>query len=132
MSRIEVFEPALCCSTGVCGEDVDQSLITFTADMDWVRSRGGDIARFNLAGEPLAFAESEPVKAFLELAGSDGLPLVLVDGVTVATGHYPNRDQLAKWAGITTNDVAAGDVRPLRITSAAGSCCSSESDNLGC
>ena len=49
MSRIEVFEPALCCATGVCGEDVDQALVTFSADMDFVRSRGGDIARYNLA-----------------------------------------------------------------------------------
>ncbi len=96
MSTIEIFEPALCCNTGVCGDDVDQGLVTFSADMDWVRSQGGDIARFNLASEPLAFAEREPVKAFLQVSGSEGLPLVLVDGVTALTGRYPDRTQLAK------------------------------------
>ena len=86
--------------TGVCGEDVDQGLVTFSADMDFVRSRGGDVSRYNLASEPLAFAETDAVKAFLQVAGSDGLPLVLVDGVTVMTGRYPDRAQLAAWAGV--------------------------------
>ncbi|WP_174185453.1 arsenite efflux transporter metallochaperone ArsD [Nocardia barduliensis] len=101
MSTIEVFEPALCCNTGICGPDVDQALVTFSADLDWIRSRGGDITRHNLASEPVVFASNEPVRRFLELAGSDGLPLVLVDGVTVLTGRYPGRAQLATWAGIT-------------------------------
>ena len=52
MSTIEVFEPALCCNTGVCGDDVDQALITFTADLDWVASNGGTITRHNLANDP--------------------------------------------------------------------------------
>ncbi len=40
MTTIEVFEPALCCATGVCGEDVDQQLVTFSADMEFIRSNG--------------------------------------------------------------------------------------------
>lgn len=48
----------------------------------------------------MAFAQREPATAFLELAGSQGLPLVLVDGVTVQTGRYLDRAQLAKWAGL--------------------------------
>ena len=83
MTVVEVFEPALCCATGVCGEDVDQGLVTFSADMDFVRSQGGTVRRYNLASEPLAFADSEPVKGFLQVVGSRGLPLVLVsDGLS--------------------------------------------------
>ncbi|WP_412768052.1 arsenic metallochaperone ArsD family protein, partial [Gordonia amicalis] len=61
-------------------------------------------------GGPIAGAndtEREPVKAFLQLSGSEGLPLVLVDGVTAVTGRYPDRAQLAKWAGIAPEPVAA-------------------------
>jgi hypothetical protein len=72
MNRIQVFEPALCCATGVCGEDVDQSLVTFSADMDFVRSQGGEVSRYNLASEPLVFAETEAVKGFLQVVGSKG------------------------------------------------------------
>jgi arsenite-transporting ATPase len=121
MSKIEVFEPALCCATGVCGEDVDQQLVTFSADMDFIRGQGGDIARYNLASEPQAFADNDAAKSFLGLSGSAGLPLVLVDGVTAMTGRYPDRTQLATWAGL---DVRAG--AGLGITEASASadgCC---------
>ncbi|KAA8960177.1 arsenite efflux transporter metallochaperone ArsD [Mycobacterium sp.] len=120
--KVEVFEPALCCATGVCGEDVDQDLVTFSADMDFVRSLGGDVARYNLASEPLAFAENHTVKAFLEIAGSDGLPLVLVDGVTVMTGRYPDRAQLARWAGVAADGPASPAMLDITETGAGGCC----------
>lgn len=132
MSKVEVFEPALCCATGVCGENVDQQLVMFSADLDFVASRGGDVTRFNLASEPRTFAENETVRAFLQVAGSGGLPLILVDGVTAMTGRYPDRTQLAAWAGVEgaagTNLLDAGE-----NTAAGDSCCGSDgSDATGC
>ncbi|GEL48153.1 arsenic resistance operon repressor [Cellulomonas hominis] len=120
MSTIEVYEPAMCCSTGVCGPDVPQELVTFSADLDWLRSQGGNIQRFNLASEPTAFAGRPAVVQFLQLSGSEGLPLVLVDGTVAMTGRYPDRDQLARWAGLTP--VPAG--RPeLGLAQEPGACC---------
>nr|QTX14232.1 Arsenical resistance operon trans-acting repressor ArsD [Klebsiella pneumoniae] len=29
MKTLTVFDPAMCCSTGVCGSDVDQVLVDF-------------------------------------------------------------------------------------------------------
>lgn len=123
MSKIEVFEPALCCATGVCGDDVDQQLVTFSADMDFIRSRGGDITRYNLASEPQAFAGNESVKAFLHLSGSAGLPLVLVDGVTAMTGRYPDRLQLAIWAGLDAVTPAGAGLGLTDANESAGGCC---------
>lgn len=124
MSKIEVFEPALCCATGVCGDDVDQKLVNFSADLDFIRSRGGDIARYNLASEPQAFAANDSVAAFLRVSGSAGLPLVLVDGVTAMAGRYPDRIQLAIWAGLDT--LSPVGTTGLGLTAADGSqdgCC---------
>lgn len=100
MPVIRVFEPALCCNTGVCGPDVDPALVAFTADLAHLADRGADIARHNLANEPMAFANDPTVRAFLAVAGSDGLPLTAVDGVTVLTGAYPTREQLLRFAGL--------------------------------
>ena len=91
MRTIQVYEPALCCNTGVCGLDVDQALLTFTADLEHLKGRGADIARHNLANDPSSFAANDTVRAYLHVAGSDGLPLTLVDGVTVMAGSYPTR-----------------------------------------
>lgn len=123
MSKIEVFEPALCCATGVCGEDVDQQLVTFSADMDFIRSRGGDIARFNLASEPQAFAANDAVTAFLHVSGSAGLPLILVDGVTAMTGRYPDRAQLATWAGLDAAHPVEGNGLGITAAASHGDCC---------
>jgi arsenite-transporting ATPase len=123
MSKIEVFEPALCCATGVCGEDVDQQLVTFSADMDYIRSQGGDIARYNLASEPQAFATNGAATAFLHVSGSAGLPLILVDGVTAMTGRYPDRAQLANWAGLDAPSAAGISLGITETTTPTGGCC---------
>ncbi|MGV0991153.1 MAG: arsenite efflux transporter metallochaperone ArsD [Mycobacterium sp.] len=123
MSTIEVFEPALCCATGVCGEDVDQGLVNFSADIDFIRSHGGNIARYNLASEPQAFAGNEAAKAFLHVSGSAGLPLVLVDGVTAMTGRYPDRLQLAIWAGLDAPTPVGSDLGLTDAGDSAGGCC---------
>lgn len=124
MTKIEVFEPALCCATGVCGEDVDQQLVTFSADLDFIRSQGGDITRYNLASEPQAFADNHAATSFLRLSGSAGLPLVLVDGVTAMTGRYPDRAQLASWAGLAAPVPAgANSLGITETTTPTGGCC---------
>lgn len=100
MNQIQIFDPAMCCGTGVCGVEADQALIGFAADMDWIAQRGGRIERFNLAQQPMVFAENATVKAFLERSGAEALPLVLVDGEVALAGRYPNRAELSRWAGI--------------------------------
>ena len=114
MKTIKVFDPALCCSTGVCGVEVDEALVTFSADVAWAKLNGARIERFNLAQQPVAFAEDGAVKGFLERSGAEALPLVLVDGEIALAGRYPNRVELTRWAGIlpTVTDAKS-----------AGTCC---------
>ena len=95
MPTIQIFDPALCCSTGVCGAETDQALVTFSADVDWAKQSGAQIERFNLAQQPLAFADNTTVKGFLERSGQEALPLILVDGDIALAGRYPNRTELA-------------------------------------
>lgn len=113
--KIKVFDPVLCCSTGVCGVDVDEKLVDFSADVEWAKQQGAQIERFNLGKEPLAFAENVTVKNFLERSGQEGLPLILADGEIALAGRYPTRTELANWADLT--DVAE-NVEPVK------SCCS--------
>ncbi|MCF8167483.1 MAG: arsenite efflux transporter metallochaperone ArsD [Rhodoferax sp.] len=102
MNNVQVFDPALCCSSGVCGTDVDQKLVDFSADMDWARQNGVAIERFNLAQQPMVFAENATVKALLERSGESALPITLVDGEVAFVGRYPSRGDLARWIGAPT------------------------------
>ncbi len=100
MSKIQVFDPAMCCSTGVCGVDVDQKLVTFAADVDWAKQQGAEIQRYNLSQQPLEFANNQVVRDFLDKSGQDALPLILKDGEVALSGRYPSRDELAGWLGV--------------------------------
>jgi hypothetical protein len=117
---IRVFDPAMCCSSGVCGPSVDPELARFAADVDWLQKQGIEIERFNLSQQPAAFAETAAVKDALG-RGIDVLPLVMVDDRVVAEGAYPSRETLAALAGIV--------VKKLNVVPAASaSCCSPSSD----
>jgi hypothetical protein len=123
MKTIQVFDPALCCSTGVCGVDTDQKLVTFSADADWAKRQGVSVERFNLAQQPMAFAECTPVRAALEARGESALPLILVDGAVVMMGSYPTRDELAQIAGLTPALAAAGDSTDSGCCGGPTGCC---------
>ena len=66
--------------------------------MDWAKQNGAEIERFNLAQQPMSFAENAVVKSFLERSGAEALPLILVDGEIMLEGRYPSRDELMQWA----------------------------------
>lgn len=101
VKTITVYDPAMCCTTGVCGPDVDPKLAQFSADLDWITSQGVAVRRFNLAQEPGAFAEDARVKDALETKGEAALPLIKADDDIVSSGVYPSREQLAAWVGLT-------------------------------
>jgi arsenite methyltransferase len=97
---VQVFDPAMCCSTGVCGPAVDPKLAQFAADLDWLSKQGAAVERYNLAQQPEAFAANEQVKRALQYDETDCLPLILVNGVIVSKGSYPARTQMARWIGV--------------------------------
>lgn len=100
MTTIQVFDPAMCCGTGVCGVDINQQLVHFAADVQWVKQQGVNLERFNLAQQPMAFAENSVVKSFLQRSGPEGLPLVLLNGEIALAGRYPSRDELRRWTNL--------------------------------
>ena len=100
MPKMQVFDPAMCCSTGVCGPSVDPTLSRFAADLDWLKSKGVKVERFNLARDLAAFSGNPKVKQALNSYGTKSLPLILIDGELKSSGGYPNRADLARFARV--------------------------------
>lgn len=124
--RIEVFDPPLCCPTGVCGLSVDPELTRISADLSWLAEQGVAIERFNLAQQPQAFLANSKVAAILREAGNVALPLVLCEGEVVATGSYPAREALAAAVGLPAVVAAApgrAGLRTIRRKCEPGSGC---------
>jgi len=99
-TQLQVFDPPMCCSSGVCGAVVDPKLARFSADLEWVKQGGVDVERYNLAQQPAAFAGKAVVKGALKKFGNDALPLILLDGRIVSRGAYPTRETLAGYLGL--------------------------------
>ena len=100
MPKLEIFDPPLCCPTGICGPSVDPALLKFAGALAWLRRQGVVIERRNLAQEPEAFAANDTVKRLLDERGDGVLPLTLLDGRVVATGVYPTKEELAAATGV--------------------------------
>ncbi len=116
MKTVQVFDKPMCCSTGVCGPQVDPILPRFAADLEWLKSQGYQVERFNLAQQPMAFIENKEVHQLLGSEGTDCLPLILVDGKIVSRKEYPTREVLAGWVG------ASAFKQWLPVTKTSGSC----------
>lgn len=125
---IRVFDPAMCCSTGVCGPSVDAELARFASDLDWLQRQGVRVERYNLSQQPGAFAETPAVKEALE-RGLEVLPLVLVGERVAVEGSYPSRETLAALAGVVVKKLElapsapTGCCGPNTKANPGGGCC---------
>jgi len=98
---IQVYDPAMCCSTGLCGPGVDPALLQIARDLRALEAQGATVHRLGLSQEPGAFAANPRVTGLMQAFGDGALPATLVNGEVLVHGRYPTRDELigalARW-----------------------------------
>lgn len=97
MKIIEIFDPAMCCPTGVCGPSIDPELARIASVVFLLEKKGIDIHRYNLGNEPDVFVKNELINRLLNDKGMDALPATVVDGQLMKEGVYPTTAELASW-----------------------------------
>ncbi|MDF7807474.1 arsenite efflux transporter metallochaperone ArsD [Pontiellaceae bacterium B12219] len=100
MKTLKIYDPAMCCSSGVCGPDVDTELVQFANLLRNLDSTKVNVERYNLSQEPAAFVAEPLVKETLAQEGNGCLPLILVDGELISKGKYPAGTELMQWLGL--------------------------------
>lgn len=108
MKHLTIYDPALCCSSGVCGPSVDPELVRVQADLEWLKKQGVSVARFNLAQQPADFAANETIKTVLQQSGTEALPVILLGENIVASRFYPTREQFRLLCGLPKAEAACG------------------------
>lgn len=98
--KILVYDPAMCCSTGVCGPTVDPELVRFAADVEWYKKQGVEVIRYNLSSNTQAFVENKEIKKIITEEGADKLPVIIINGKIFLKGKYPERNIIAKEFGL--------------------------------
>ena len=90
MKKIEIFDPAMCCPTGLCGTNINPE----------VKKQGIIVTRHNLRDEPQVYVSNKTVNDFLQKHGADALPITLVDGEIAVSQTYPTTKQMSEWTGV--------------------------------
>lgn len=125
---MQIFEPAMCCPTGLCGVGIDPELLRISTVLDTLKKNGIIVDRFNLNSTPIEFVNNKVVNDFINDKGAEGLPVILLDGKLVLWGRYPTNLEFAKWLGLPTDLLAkpSAKVKPVKKSGGCGckgGCC---------
>ena len=112
MKTIEIFDPAMCCPTGLCGTNIDPKLMRIAVVVDTLKKKGVNIIRHNLKDEPMIYVTNTKVNDLLQSKGVEVLPITLVDGEVAMTGEYPTTRQMAEWTGINLDFMPLQEEKP--------------------
>lgn len=121
MTKVTLYDPAMCCDTGVCGPVVDPKLTAVAAAVFSLEKKGFSINRFNLSNDPSAFVENKKVNTLLFDKGVEALPVTLVDGEVIKTGDYPTAQEFADWFAVDAAELqpVKQPINPLNVTIAS-------------
>lgn len=129
MKKMQIFEPAMCCSTGLCGVGVDPELLRISTVLNTLKNNGVDIERFNLSSSPMEFIQNMTVNKFINEKGVEGLPVSVVDGEIVVEGRYPSNEEIVKLLGISVSSLGSQPkVAKVRLGRASNGCGCSDGD----
>lgn len=98
--EIIIYDPVLCCPTGICGVNVDPELIRMAIVIENLKKKGIVVQRFNLRDHPQIYVDNKVINDCLTNEGADVLPIVTLDDKIVLKKQYPSNKQLSEWLNI--------------------------------
>jgi len=94
VATVEIFEPPMCCPTGLCGPVQDQTLLDLLETVRSLESSGVKIARYQPNTNPAAFTNHAEVMAAVHARSTAALPITLVNGRVVKSGVYASLEEI--------------------------------------
>jgi len=121
MVKMIIFDPAMCCSTGLCGPVIDMELLRVSTVLNNLEKNGVKVERYNLTNNPQAFVDNKIINEVLSRDGIDVLPVTVVDDKVVKTKSYPTNDEFVKFLDIPKSYLKAKGTLETKV-----SCCSND------
>lgn len=110
MVKLEIFDPPMCCKTGICGSSTDPTLVYFASDLEWLKTKGVEVIRYGLTFNPDEFIANDDVKNLIKKEGKGSLPILIVDGKLCSKCVYLSRKELAKICNVEYDEEDAPPV----------------------
>ncbi|WP_312642888.1 arsenite efflux transporter metallochaperone ArsD [Hydrogenoanaerobacterium sp.] len=116
MKKMFIYEPAMCCATGLCGVSVDPELLRISTVLSSLKKNGVEVTRFNLFNAPQEFIKNTKVNQMMNSGGVEVLPITVLDGEIVKKGSYPTNNELAQLLNVPESYLGIG-VSKVKVTS---------------
>ena len=121
MKKMIIFDPAMCCSTGVCGPSVNPELLRVATILNSLKNKGIVIERYNLTSNPQAFIDNKKINQLLDSKGIQVLPVTMVDEDVVKIGSYPTNEEFCNLLEIPA-DFLATNINKASVKKSNGGC----------
>jgi hypothetical protein len=100
MSKLFVYDPAMCCPSGMCGVSIDEETIRIATVLHAFKKHGVEVKRYNLTSNPMEFITQSRVNKAINEQGVDCLPIIVLNDEIVLSGRYPTNQELCHWVGL--------------------------------
>ena len=91
---VEIFDPPMCCPTGICGPTIDQTLLDLNEMVMALQAQGVSVARYQMTSHPNAFLGNAEVMKFVHELQMAALPITVVRGKLIKTQVYPSLEEV--------------------------------------
>jgi hypothetical protein len=119
MKKMIIYEPAMCCPTGLCGVEINPELLRISTVLNALKNHGVEVVRYNLSNSPQEFVKNEIVNNYINNKGVEGLPITVLDNQIIITGRYPTNEEFSRFLNVPVNYL--GNV-VLKKKSGGGDC----------
>ncbi len=102
-ATVELFDPPMCCPTGLCGPTLDQTLLDVNDMILALKADGVTLERYQIASHPTKFTGNPAVMQLVQQRQMEALPITVINGAVVKVGAYPTLAEVeqALTAGVT-------------------------------
>jgi len=88
-AKVEIFDPPMCCPTGLCGPTIDPVLLDVNEMVLKLKEQGIHVERYLMTAQPQAFLNNAEVYRLVRERQLAALPITVVNGRVIKTGAYP-------------------------------------------
>lgn len=93
-AKVEIFDPPMCCPTGLCGPTIDPVLLDVNEMVLKLKALGLQVERYLMTTQPQAFLNNAEVYRLVREQQLTALPITAVNGQVIKVGAYPTLDEV--------------------------------------
>jgi hypothetical protein len=94
LATVEIFEPPMCCPTGLCGPTLNETLLDLNEMILSLQAEGVSIERYQMTSHPQAFLSNPEVMRLVREQQMAALPITAIRGKVIKAGEYPTLTEI--------------------------------------